>query len=173
MLLLFVVLLPSVQAQTSPMTDNQVMEYIIKENDKGTSRDIIVRRLIEKGVPIEQIRRIRDKYEKEQKNTQMGARDITGGGKNLNNRMRNKGNAQETPGTHQRKSANGQQDPRQLTDRQKMLRDEQQFDMYSDAFGNMLPDSLAMYDNIMGYPKAKNEKVIFGRNIFNRQNLTF
>ena len=64
MLLLFVVLLPSVQAQTSPMTDNQVMEYIIKENDKGTSRDIIVRRLIEKGVPIEQIRRIRDKYEK-------------------------------------------------------------------------------------------------------------
>ena len=64
MLLLFVVLLPSVQAQTSPMTDNQVMEYIIKENDKGTSRDIIVRRLIEKGVPVEQIRRIRDKYEK-------------------------------------------------------------------------------------------------------------
>ena len=56
------------------MTDNQVMEYIIKENDKGTSRDIIVRRLIEKGVPVEQIRRIRDKYEKEQKNTQMGRR---------------------------------------------------------------------------------------------------
>ena len=173
MLLLLVVLLPSVQAQTSPMTDNQVMEYIIKENDKGTSRDIIVRRLIEKGVPVEQIRRIRDKYEKEQKNTQMGARDITGGGKNLNNRMRNKENGQETPGTYQRKAAKEQQDPRQLTDRQKMLRDEQQFDMYSDAFGNMLPDSLAMYDNIMGNPKAKNEKVIFGRNIFNRQNLTF
>ena len=123
MLLLFVVLLPSVQAQTSPMTDNQVMEYIIKENDKGTSRDIIVRRLIEKGVPIEQIRRIRDKYEKEQKNTQMGARDITGGGKNLSDRMRNKANEQETPGSYQRKALQKEQDPRQLTSRQKQLLD--------------------------------------------------
>lgn len=173
MLLLFVVLLPSVQAQTSPMTDNQVMEYIIKENDKGTARDIIVRRLIEKGVPIEQIRRIRDKYEKEQKNTQLGARDITGGGKNLNDRMRNKNDNQELSGSYQRKAEQKQQDPRQLTDRQKQLREEQNFDMYSDAFGDMLPDSLAMYDEIMGYPKAKNEKVIFGRNIFNRKNLSF
>ena len=166
-------MLPSVQAQTSPMTDSQVMEYIIKENDKGTARDVIVRRLIEKGVPIEQIRRIRDKYEKEQKNTQLGARDITGGGKNLNDRMRNKNNNQEISGTYQRKAEQVQQDPRQLTDRQKMLREEQQFDMYSDAFGNMLPDSLAMYDEIMGSPEKKNEKVIFGRNIFNRKNLSF
>lgn len=173
MLLLFVVLLPSVQAQTSPMTDNQVMEYIIKENDKGTARDIIVRRLIEKGVPIEQIRRIRDKYEKEQKNTQLGARDITGGGKNLNDRMRNKNENQELSGSYQRKAEQKQQDPRQLTDRQKQLREEQNFDMYSDAFGDMLPDSLAMYDEIMGYPEKKKEKVIFGRNIFNRKNLSF
>ena len=173
MLLLFVVLLPSVQAQTSPMTDNQVMEYIIKENDKGTARDIIVRRLIEKGVPIEQIRRIRDKYEKEQKNTQLGARDITGGGKNLNDRMRNKNDNQELSGSYQRKAEQKQQDPRQLTDRQKQLREEQNFDMYSDAFGDMLPDSLAMYDEIMGYPEKKKEKVIFGRNIFNRKNLSF
>lgn len=173
MLLLFVMLLPSVQAQTSPMTDNQVMEYIIKENDKGTARNVIVRRLIEKGVPIEQIRRIRDKYEKEQKNTQMGARDITGGGKNLSDRMRNKANEQETPGSYQRKALQKEQDPRQLTSRQRQLLDEQRFDSYSDAFGNLLPDSLAMYDEIMGYPQKKNEKVIFGRNIFNRKNLSF
>ena len=171
LLLLLVLMLPSVQAQTSPMTDSQVMEYIIKENDKGTARDVIVRRLIEKGVPIEQIRRIRDKYEKEKNNTQIGARDITGGGKNLNDRMRNKNNSQEPSGSYQRKADQRQQDTRQLTNRQKMLREEQQFDMYSDAFGNMLPDSLAMYDEIMGYSEKK--KVIFGRNIFNRKNLSF
>ena len=172
LLLLFVFTLPSVQAQTSPMTDSQVMEYIIKENDKGTARDVIVRRLIEKGVPIEQIRRIRDKYEKEQKNTQMGARDITGGGKNLNDRMRNKNNNQEPSGSYQRKADQMQQDPRQLTDRQRQLRKEQNFDMYSDAFGDMLPDTLTIYDEIMGYPEKK-DKVIFGRNIFNRKNLSF
>ena len=47
----------------STMTDNQVMQFMVKENARGTSRAEIVTKLMERVVQIDQIRRIRDKYE--------------------------------------------------------------------------------------------------------------
>ena len=52
-----------VGAQTG-MTDNQVMQYMIKETERGTPRQEIVTNLIERGVSIEQIRRIKKKIRK-------------------------------------------------------------------------------------------------------------
>ena len=49
----------------SSMTDDQVMQYIIKEHSAGTSQAQIVTKLMQKGVDISQIRRIRNKYQKE------------------------------------------------------------------------------------------------------------
>lgn len=62
----------SVMAQSS-MTDDQVMQYIVTEHGKGTSQAQIVKQLMEKGVDINQIRRIRQKYEKQIKSQSMGA----------------------------------------------------------------------------------------------------
>ncbi len=62
----------SVMAQSS-MTDDQVMQYIVTEHGKGTSQAQIVTQLMEKGVDINQIRRIRQKYEKQIKSQSMGA----------------------------------------------------------------------------------------------------
>ena len=62
----------------SGMTDSQVMQFMIRENERGTSRDQIVTKLIERGVSIDQIRRIRTNYEKQKKGTVVGARDISG-----------------------------------------------------------------------------------------------
>ena len=44
----------------SGMTDNQVMQFMVRENERGSSRSEIVTKLIERGVQIEQIRRVRD-----------------------------------------------------------------------------------------------------------------
>lgn len=72
----------NVWAQTG-MTDNQVMQYMIKETERGTPRQEIVTSLIERGVSIEQIRRIKKKYEKQNDGSVIGARDISGSkGKN-------------------------------------------------------------------------------------------
>ena len=43
----------------SGMTDSQVMQFMIRENERGTSRDQIVTKLIERGVSIDQIDRTR------------------------------------------------------------------------------------------------------------------
>ena len=50
----------------SGMTDNQVMDYVIEQNSKGVSRQQIVTQLMQRGVNIEQIRRIQKKYEKQE-----------------------------------------------------------------------------------------------------------
>lgn len=48
------------QAQTgSSMTDKQVKEYIIREHNKGTSPQQIITKLVEKGVPVDQLRRVK------------------------------------------------------------------------------------------------------------------
>ena len=51
----------------SGMTDNQVMDYVIEQNAKGTSRQQIVTQLMQRGVTIEQIRRLQKKYQKQMK----------------------------------------------------------------------------------------------------------
>ena len=56
----------------STMTDEQVLQYVIKEHDAGTSQAQIVTKLMQKGVDISQIRRIRQKYERQLKNGGLG-----------------------------------------------------------------------------------------------------
>ena len=61
----------------SGMTDNQVMDYVIEQNANGVSRQQIVTQLIQRGVTMDQIRRIQKKYQKQIKNGALGAEDIT------------------------------------------------------------------------------------------------
>ena len=44
----------------SSMTDTQVMEFVVKEQGKGTSQAQIVTKLMQNGVDISQIRRVRN-----------------------------------------------------------------------------------------------------------------
>ena len=58
----------------SSMTDTQVMEFVQKEHKRGTSQAQIVTKLMQSGVDISQIRRVREAYEKMQKgNAAFGA----------------------------------------------------------------------------------------------------
>ena len=57
----------SASAQTSSMTDDQVMRLVVKEHERGTSNAQIVTKLMQQGVDISQIRRVRNKYERQMK----------------------------------------------------------------------------------------------------------
>ena len=72
----------------SGMTDNQVMDYVIEQNANGVSRQQIVTQLMQRGVTIDQIRRIQKKYQRQIKNGALGADDITAGTKGVKTRMR-------------------------------------------------------------------------------------
>lgn len=58
----------------SSMTDDQVMQYILKENEKGTSQQKIVTDLIKKGVTTVQLQRVRRKAEHMKKSEEMSSK---------------------------------------------------------------------------------------------------
>ncbi len=160
-LLLMLAFTLSVAAQS--MSDDKVLEYVQKEQQKGTSQNDIMQQLLRRGVTPEQIRRIRRKYEAQQ--NQMGAVDLIGEKKDDNRMRTNRERAQEEfqrkNGITMRKS--GWQDERKLTT-QESLQEMNQEIMFLDI------DSLLYYQNML---EEQTRNQVFGRNIFNNQLLTF
>ena len=74
--ILLVVFLMTVSSSAfaQSMTDNQVIQFVLQEQQKGSDQQTIVTKLLQKGVTAEQLRRIRKKYEAQK--TQMGAVDL-------------------------------------------------------------------------------------------------
>ena len=72
-LLLVLLLVPLATLAQSSMSDSQVMEFIQREANAGTSRSQIVTKLVQRGVNIDQIRRIRNQYE-----NQLRSRGLSG-----------------------------------------------------------------------------------------------
>ena len=70
LILLLLMLLPAGAFAQSTMSDSQIMEFIIRENEKGTSREEIMTRLVERGVTVDRVRKIRRNYERQQQGTQ-------------------------------------------------------------------------------------------------------
>ena len=64
-LVFLIMLIPVCASAQSSMTDDQVLEFVVEEHEKGTSQQQIVTKLIQRGVNIQQIRRVRSKYEKQ------------------------------------------------------------------------------------------------------------
>ena len=61
-----------IMAQSS-MTDSQVADFVQKEAAKGTSQSQIVTRLMQNGVDISQIRRVRKMYDRQKQNLGLGS----------------------------------------------------------------------------------------------------
>lgn len=70
---LSLMLLPSPASAQSKMTDDQVAAYIQRQVKSGTSQSQIVTHLMQEGVDISQIRRVRDQLTKQMSSTTMGA----------------------------------------------------------------------------------------------------
>ena len=161
----------------SGMTDNQIMDYVIEQNAKGVSRQQIVTQLIQRGVTIEQIRRLKTKYEKQMKNGSLGAEDITAGSKAVKTRMReSNGEKREEQAKQDKKKASQFRitDTKMESYKKKQKRtydeDDKDFVAMDEAMDFMMPDSLKYF---MDEEKKETKRKIFGHDVFNNKDLTF
>lgn len=149
LLMLFVVLLPA----SAQMSDQQVTKFIQQEMKAGTSQSQIVTKLMQKGVKIEQIRRLRNQYDKELKaRGAAGAADaaVTA----VDARMRSNGTGQKAQDVVVGKEGSTQAQLEQEADIQ-YAEIQQNINQRADV--KMGPDSLK----------------VFGRDIFNNKLLSF
>ena len=204
-LFLAVISFSTISAQSS-MTDDQVMQFVLKEHAAGTSQAQIVTKLMQKGVDINQIRRIKAKYERQSKNGGLGlVKDETVGktedGLRTNNgdtkeslaqRSMMKKNKLKNKNKNKKKNKNGQQikdandNSSQRVGAVKTSRksgvngtyDEEDDELYDemnngvvDLLGEeFLPEDLIMEDMD---PTLYRGRKVFGRDIFNKDDLTF
>ena len=159
----------------SGMTDNQVMDYVIEQNAKGVSRQQIVTQLMQRGVTMEQLQRIRKKYQRQINNGALGAEDITAGSRDVKKRMR-ESNGEKRQDIVEKEKRNVSpyrvKDGRKKTKQNTYDENDKEFTEFDDAVDFMMPDSLKyFYDD---FEKEKEPKrKIFGHDIFNKKDLTF
>ena len=53
-------------AQSGSMTDNQVVSFIMAQREQGVPQSSIIQKLMQKGVTVEQLRRVRKNYQSQQ-----------------------------------------------------------------------------------------------------------
>lgn len=160
----------------STMTDEQVMQYVLSETQKGTSQTEIVTKLMSQGVSFEQIQRLRTKYTKETDGSVLGAQDLTG----VSRLRQNNGSGVKQEGTGFMKKGNGLAEPdvNSMSALQRQQYIQQQQSLYLNGLGFVLPDSMSMFNmyNYDGYRQIESpehSKRIFGHDIFSQTMLTF
>lgn len=151
----------------SSMTDDQIMQFVVKEHNAGTSQAQIVTKLMQRGVNITQIRRVRDKYERQIQNKGMGVVADQAVEK-ANSRMR-------TANGEKKKAAQAKSQTSTLIQQENNLRteieDDEQTAEFQRELSAILPtDTIALYRQLMAERKTKK---VFGRDIFNNKKLTF
>lgn len=154
----------SMLTHAQSMTDSQVIDFVKKEQAKGTNQQSIVTKLLQKGVTTEQLRRIRQKYEAQQ--NQMGAVDLNASPNNTNGTNRQRTNKERALMQMQAQKQNGRMIKGQNEDRN--MTPEERTEAMNNAIEFMDIDSLIYYQNYF-----KDESQVFGRNIFSNKNLTF
>ena len=160
----------------STMTDSQIMDYIVKENAKGTPRSQIVTQLMERGITVDRIQKIRRNFERQQKKEVQGAVNISGIDSKTAKRLRkSNGDVREEPIKSNKNfpTKNKQKvDESSFTPYQRQRYKEQQELDLDENLSFILPDSLEGYENAM-ILLDNNKKKVFGRDIFNNKKLSF
>ena len=158
-------------AQSSSMTDDQVMSFVVKEHNSGTSNSQIVTKLMQRGVDISQIRRVRARYEREAK--QGGLENMSGKASATPSRLRaNNGKTREDYAKNTNPSTSTPNATHQdVTNRSNYRVSAESTDNSDkDEYMAIQNEMSSMYPDIE--PQKKSSKV-FGRDIFNNKSLTF
>ena len=164
LLLVFSLLTFGTRAYAQSMTDNQLVQYILQEKEKGTDQQVIIRNLVQRGVTVEQLRRVRKKVEAEQK--QLGATDLTGKNeKKTDSRLRTRREVDRDERQKQQGfmvRSKREEDEWRYKDRTKQMEEIEEESDYFDL------DSLDYYAQ-----QVPKDQQVFGRNIFNQKYLSF
>lgn len=167
-LFLFFVCGLELHAQSS-MSDEQVMKMILKEQKAGTSQSQIVTKLIQNGVDISQIRRLKAKYERYKGNKGMG--NLTD--ENLpqtDDRLR-KNNAKEKDSKEKDFSNLKLQDTKEKI--KTYDKKSNNFLEMENELGTFMPtDSIKLLKELLA-ERDKEKRKVFGRDIFNNKELSF
>ena len=174
LLLLVILCVVGTYAQ-SGMTDTQVMEFVAKEYNKGTSQAQIVTKLMQNGVDISQIRRVKATYEKMKKGNSGASR---GGKSTTTNRNR----AQGSPKIFRNQVYDDSMDEYTTTQRSKKYSSKRLspgYDPYlygeteEDMDMDWIPNDTASMYKLLIKEMTKNRRKVWGRDIFNNEELSF
>lgn len=163
------------------MTDEQVMKFVIKEHNAGTSQAQIVTKLMQNGVNIEQIRRVRKKYERATKDEGLGMVSGSTGSKNdtrLRNNKKKKGkNSMDADDEFDDEKTSEYNSQYRISAGNKKKNKSYVYDETNEDWMDMrdeldefVPDTAALLNKLMA---EKVKRKVFGRNIFNNKNLSF
>lgn len=167
-------LLPTVAAAQSSMTDEQILQFVMKENANGTSQAQIVTKLMQKGVTIDQIRRVKDKYERQAKNKGLGTvtpkNEEESDGRQRKNKSKKKSSNNDDEESPQYRLKDTREKKKNRNE--EVVYDETNEDwlMMQDELNTFIPDTTAMLEKLLA---EKRKKKVFGRDIFNNKELTF
>lgn len=160
------------RAQSS-MTDLQVMQFVLKEYKAGTSQAQIVTKLMQRGVDIQQIRRVKDAYERVNKNKGLGQVSNSTDKNELleDSRMRKNNGESKGGGKGNFMFNGGTQNGRSLSGFGQNTGSQKQ--MYQELNG-FIPDTTASHEpGSLQVDLGKIPRKVFGRDIFNRRDLSF
>ena len=166
----------TIYAQSSSMTDDQVMKYVVKEHERGTSNAQIVTKLMQQGVDISQIRRVRNKYERQMKQGGIAEASEEIAGKDATRLRTNNGKRREDYNNVNKKAENYSNYRIKAKEDENFKRSYDENDAEFMDFQNemdfIIPDSTLMLKRLLA-EKEKNRKKVFGRDIFNNKELSF
>lgn len=165
-----------IMAQSS-MTDSQVADFVQKEAAKGTSQSQIVTRLMQNGVDISQIRRVRKMYDRQKQNLGLGSDEQAD---RTSSRLRtNNGKKTEEEAEADKKATAAMNRKRAATTSQRV----QGNTTWEKEYDENDQDFIQMQNELSPLTKQKEEKddekkedkgrKVFGRDIFNNKDLTF
>lgn len=159
-------------AMAQSMSDSKIIEFVQKEQKKGTSQAQIVTKLMQKGVSVTKLQQLRKKYSKMQ-NGSLGAASTPG--ENTDNRSRTANGISQRGGQSAAgKSTLGSDEFYPELSRRMDGGDDDEYSMDDgvDALNDFMPDSLTILEKKLE-KKLKSRRKVFGRDIFNNKDLSF
>ena len=166
--ILLAFLIPLAAAAQS-MTDDQVMAFVAKEHAAGTSNAQIVTKLMQRGVDISQIRRVRTKYESQMNQGSMSS--MSGKGASEASRMRtNNGKKRQDYG--KKVDAEAAEYSSQRVKAQPDRSYTHTYDDNDEEYVDFQKEMTAMISSDKD-ALSKNGSRVFGRDIFNSKLLSF
>ena len=154
----------------STMTDEQLVTFLLQEKEKGSSQSEIITKLMQRGVDIQQIQRVKRKYERQISQAGLGAK-ADQAISNAENRMRtNNGQSRTSTGDP---SSTSYRVGNITTSGTNYSVNSPEFLQMQAELGGMLPvDSIAMLNEILERQRNSQNK-IFGHDLFSNQELSF
>ena len=168
--ILFVIALLIVAAASNiavaqSMTDDEIITFVIQEQQRGTSQAQIVTKLIQKGVTIEQIRKVKATVERQKGTTSIGTKDVTGSTSRLRENNTQPSSAQQSTAKYRVKNLPSNY-------RHTYNENDKEYMMMQEELNSFMPDSAMLHEQRL-LLKKEQQKRVFGRDIFNNPNLNF